>query len=345
MSTPAPTPVDVANLIASKTDTDILLINGPINRHFDHSVIAGCSRRRRRKNILVLLVTSGGAADAAFRIARCFQEMYERFTAFVPGYCKSAGTLLVLGAHELVIGDGGELGPLDVQMNRRDELFERQSGLTATSALTTLNEKAYLAFEHFLLQTKFRGGSSLTTKTATEIATKLAIGLFSPIYQQIDPLHVGEAGRAMLIAQKYGQILHQKGQNFALDQLDELISGYPSHGFVIDRTQAERFFSTVRKPNDVESLLAQLLGERARWPGNNADDGSGFFSDELAASAASTAGTTTAAVGGEGDGNQHEPGSSEPPPSSRGGGTEATAAEHPNVTPISEHRRQEGTHG
>jgi hypothetical protein len=337
MPEPKPAPRDVANVIADGTDTDVLLLNGPMNRPFDNAVITGCRARRRRKNVLVLVVTSGGSPDAAYRIARCLQELYERFTAYVPGYCKSAGTLLVLGAHDVVIGDGGELGPLDVQMNRRDELFERQSGLTATSALTTLNEKAYLAFEHFLLQTKIRGGSSLTTRTATDIATRLTIGLFAPIYQQIDPLHVGEAGRAMLIAQKYGQILHQKGQNFDLAALDDLISGYPSHGFVIDRRQAEQFFTNVREPEPLESLLAQLLGERARWPSASNDDASGFVSDELPATSGAAAGPNT---GDRTDaGPQATAGSEQAAAAGGGGVAPVVSAEHTNVTPFGEHRR------
>ncbi len=63
------------------------------------------------------MVTEGGDADPAYRIARCLQDHYDRFSLFVSGYCKSAGTLVALGAHEL-------------QM------------------------KAYEAFEHFLLETK-----------------------------------------------------------------------------------------------------------------------------------------------------------------------------------------------
>jgi ClpP class serine protease len=41
----------------------------------------------------------------------------------VSGYCKSAGTLIALGANELAFGEHGELGPLDVQIAKRDEVL------------------------------------------------------------------------------------------------------------------------------------------------------------------------------------------------------------------------------
>ena len=123
-----------ADQLAEVRDTDVLFFNGPIERHLDQRVIEYCVRRRRRKTVTLMLVTDGGDPHAAYRIARCLQSKYSRFTAFIPGFCKSAGTIVALGAHELVMSDFGELGPLDVQLARKDELFEKQSGLTATSA-------------------------------------------------------------------------------------------------------------------------------------------------------------------------------------------------------------------
>lgn len=105
------------------------------------------------KSLLLILFTGGGDPDSAFRIARYFQEKYERFTLYVTGYCKSAGTLLALGAHELIMSDHAELGPLDIQMAKKDELIEKQSGLTVMTALSSLDSRSFRAFEQFFLQT------------------------------------------------------------------------------------------------------------------------------------------------------------------------------------------------
>ena len=51
-----------------------------------------------------------------------FQRSYKKFIVLVSGYCKSAGTLVACGAHELVFSDAGEIGPIDIQMEKKDDL-------------------------------------------------------------------------------------------------------------------------------------------------------------------------------------------------------------------------------
>ncbi len=254
-----------ANAIAAEADRDILLLNGPIVRPHDVTVANLCATRRRRRNLLFVLVTKGGDADAAYRIARCLQQTYEHFCFFVSGYCKSAGTLVATGAHELVIADGGELGPLDVQLSKEDELGETRSGLTVLAALSTLHKQAFAAFEYFLLQTKHRGGT-ITTRTAIQVASELTGKLFAPIYNHVDAMHVGEAGRSLGISSKYGELLTTQGQNLKPGALDGLTADYPSHGFVIDHMQARGLFRHVRGPNSNEVTLAAQLGDAALAP-------------------------------------------------------------------------------
>ncbi|MEW5982952.1 MAG: hypothetical protein AB1806_11360, partial [Acidobacteriota bacterium] len=178
----------------------------------------------------------------------------------------SAGTIVALGATEVVFLDVGELGPLDVQMTKPDELVQTQSGLTATSAIGTLNEQSYQAFETFLLRTVRGGSPFISTRTATQIAVQLVSGLFSPIYAHVDPMHIGEAGRALRIAERYGQILGETSQNLKPGALETLTSGYPSHGFVIDQKQADGLFRRVRSANEKEVVLADRLGRVALDP-------------------------------------------------------------------------------
>ena len=216
-----------------------------------------------------MLVTFGGDADAAYRIARCLQDQYEKFVLYVSGICKSAGTLVAVGAHELIISDHGELGPLDVQMSKKDELWEYQSGLTVMDALTALKDNAFNAFEEFFLDIKRKSGDTITLRTATEIATDMTKGIFAPLYAQIDPIHIGEAARAMSIAGHYGKRLLEQSGNIDPNSLNFIMSAYPSHGFVIDRREADNLFGIVREPSPNEIALAQRLGVRARWPGRD----------------------------------------------------------------------------
>ena len=259
-------PLPEATAVAESTDCDILLLNGPVLSPVDHEVMRLCKDRRRRPNLLFLLVTTGGDADAAYRLATTLQHHYERITCYVTGYCKSAGTLVAIGAHSLVMSDSGELGPVDVQLYKEDEIAERRSGLTVLSALKTLHGQAFEAFEHFMLSTKFRSGGSITTRTATEVAANLTGRLMEPIYGHIDAMHVGEAGRSLQIAHKYGELLDSKANNLKQGTLNRLTNDYPVHTFVIDRRQAEELFKNVREPSADEAALAAKLGRSAVFP-------------------------------------------------------------------------------
>ncbi len=258
--------IERADAVAEQLDADVLFYNGNLDRPVCLKLISAVSERNRRPNAILLLVTPGGSPDVAFRMARCLQTQYQQFHLYVSGFCKSAGTLVAIGAHELVFDDHGELGPLDVQMSKKDELWDMQSGLTVTAALSTLQSRAYLAFERFFLQIEGGSGGAIKVKTAADIATQLVTGIYAPLIRQIDPLHVGEAARAVQIADHYGQILLEVGANTNCEGLDHIISGYPSHGFVIDREEARKLFDNVRAPTHEESVLAKSLGEHARAP-------------------------------------------------------------------------------
>jgi len=218
---------------------------------------------------ILILATYGGDPDAGFRIARCLRHHYEKLTIVVPGYCKSAGTLICVSADELVICDKGELGPLDIQINKPDEVMEFSSGLDIMQSLNMLKDLVLQSFQDHMLDIRFKNGVS--TKVATEIAAKLAIGVFSPIYGQIDPLRVGEIQRANQIVWHYAKKLNEYGKILVDPKLSlsKLVYTYPSHGFVIDRKEAQASFRSVRSPSHNEHLATckvPLQGTSSRLP-------------------------------------------------------------------------------
>lgn len=240
--------------VSDTLDADVLVYDGPIDAPCDYWLHDECRERKRRKNVLMMIHTHGGSADVAYAIARCLQRNYQRFIIYLNGCCKSAGTLIAIGANELVVPDAGELGPLDVQLAKPDELGEVSSGLTITNALTTLQPQAFALWEHFFLELKVRSNGQITTKSSSEIAAEIVGHLFAPIYAQIDPQRLGEIDRAVRISVEYGQRLDR---NLKPDALARLVSDYPSHEFVIDREEAAELFQSVRQPTNDELLLAR----------------------------------------------------------------------------------------
>lgn len=198
--------------------------------------------------------TFGGNADAAYIIARHIKRTYKKFILYVFGYCKSAGTLFALGADEIIMSCHGEFGPLDVQIAKADEIGYRSSGLEISQALEFLSEQAYNLFEKQFLEIKTRSSGVITTKTASEIASSITVGLLAPITSQIEPIKIGEMQRAVNIAYHYGIRLNETPT-----RVQRLINDYPSHSFVIDFNEAKEIFGNVREPNEKESLLELIL--------------------------------------------------------------------------------------
>lgn len=246
--------------------TDLYLYNGTIDRGGYDQLCEKLAKRKPKKGnkALLFLVTSGGDPNSGYRIARALGHHYEakNFRVAVPGICKSAGTLICIGAHELAFFDTGELGPLDVQFQKQDEIFQQSSGLDILRGMTYLRNEALETFNDYLLN--INGGSGLSTKVASEIAGSLVMGLFEPMFAQIDPIRLGEMNAALQIAHEYGNRLNEKAQNLKDTALSKLINNYPTHGFVIDRAEARKLFERVVPPSEDVQEISDFVAKV--WP-------------------------------------------------------------------------------
>lgn len=247
---------DSGAVVPPDKSTDIITYAGHVSAE-GYEAICQALETKGSAHALLVLSTPGGDPHAGFRIARALQHAYEKFDALVPRYCKSAGTLIVVGASRLYLDDMSELGPLDIQVKKNDELIGNNSGLDIIQAVNYIQSQAMNAFSQYLIELTKNAG--LSTKVASEIASKLTIGLFEPIAGQIDPMRLAEMQRAMEIAYEYGTRLAQKSGNLRTNGLQDLVSAYPSHGFVIDRKEAKRLFIDVLRPNSMLSNLSKSL--------------------------------------------------------------------------------------
>jgi hypothetical protein len=180
----------------------------------------------------------------------------------VNSVCGSAGTLITLAADKLIISDHAELGPLDVQIRKPDEIGERTSGLTPIQALQFLETESLKFFKSQFLGLRFVRSMSFSTKMAADIAAQLATGLLSELYEQIDPLRLAEYDRLMRIAADYGERI--KTTNVKPHAIEQLLLGYPSHEFSIDATEAKDLFVNVEPPSADLEALGEALGGLAQ---------------------------------------------------------------------------------
>ncbi|WP_308924262.1 hypothetical protein [Janthinobacterium sp. J1-1] len=248
--------IDLAECQAhfADNDTDVVIYSGGIARE-GYDKFCRLLEKPRRKKLLMVLNTYGGDPNAGYRIARAAIHNYgaDNFSILIPAYCKSAGTLICIGATRLVMADQAELGPLDVQLRKQDELFQQSSGLDILRGVTYLQDEALQSFKTYLID--INGGAGLSTKIASEIASGLVIGLYEPLFAQVDPVKLGEMNAALQIARHYGERLDSKSKSLIEHSLNKLIMGYPTHGFVIDRSEARQLFKDVTKPNPHEQWL------------------------------------------------------------------------------------------
>ena len=251
----------IANAYGTKLKADVLIYNGPIERGIDYQIIELTRKRHKRQNLIFILITAGGDAHAGYRIGRCLQDKYQHVTICVPGWCKNAGTLLAIAGSHLSIGDHGELGPIDVQRLKPDEVWQSSSGLTEESAISSLVRAAWKMFESFLAEVKDMSGGQIGFKAAADAISPIVSGAFAPVFSQIDPLKIGENARAINIASDYGHRLNIKGRNLSSAySMEMLVSGYPDHGFVIDIEEAKQLFSSVSSLDNEVNNICSLIG-------------------------------------------------------------------------------------
>jgi hypothetical protein len=250
-----------AKAALAELDCDLLIHAGGISfgqeKHYANMFEA---QTERSAHVILWLTSPGGDPDTAYQIARLLQKRYTKVSVFVNGWCKSSGTLICLGANELIMDDLGQLGPLDIQILNREEFGERLSGLNPIEALKSISAQSLELLKQQFLNVRFGGG--LSTKQALEVATNLTGQLMSPITAQLDIMKYGEFTRSMRIAVEYGQRLSKscRATNLKPDAINLLTTGYPSHGFVIDYDEAkDSLFNDVSEPSENLRIVAKTL--------------------------------------------------------------------------------------
>lgn len=251
---------------------DIILYYGDISRAGYNSVSDILEQmEEHHEKVCLILITSGGDPAAGYRTIRALSNYYKHIDILIPDRCKSAGTLMCIGANQLIFGDRGELGPLDIQLSKPDELFENMSGLNILQAISSLETETLRSFETYLVNIRSRSG--LRTKIAADIAVKLTEAFITPIASKIDPVTIGEHQRAMQIAQDYGNRLNEKTNSLLPNSLNKLIGAYPAHGFVIDRKEAKELFENVVEPDektiDIYNWVRDYLLKRQSYPNDS----------------------------------------------------------------------------
>ena len=71
----------------------------------------------------LILETGGGSGEVAEDIVRSLHEKYEEVAVIVPGWAKSAGTIIAMAGDEILIEPASALGPIDAQLSWQGKVF------------------------------------------------------------------------------------------------------------------------------------------------------------------------------------------------------------------------------
>ncbi|MDR3599722.1 MAG: ATP-dependent Clp protease proteolytic subunit [Desulfosporosinus sp.] len=173
------------------------------------------------KKIDLFLHSYGGAVDTPYKVVTLIREFCDEFAVIVPFVAKSAASMLVLGADEVVMGPISELGPIDPLVKHpvyKDVLVPVQAVWHCLDYLQR----------------------SISNSSDPEVASFMV----TPLLNKLDPWLIGDYEKTIKASQQYAETL--LSHYMLKDNLEQvsivtqaLTEGYLSHGYPIGRREAK----------------------------------------------------------------------------------------------------------
>ena len=173
------------------------------------------------KKIDLVLHSYGGAVDTPYKVVMLIREFCDEFAVIVPFVAKSAASMLVLGANEVVMGPISELGPIDPLVKHpvyKDILVPVQAVWHCLDYLQR----------------------SIINSSDPEVASFMA----TPLLNKLDPWLIGDYEKTIKASRQYAETLlsHymlKDDPELVLPVTQALTEGYFSHGYPIGRREAK----------------------------------------------------------------------------------------------------------
>lgn len=197
----------------------------------------------------LFIYTRGGDVLTPWRLVHLIREYTSRFAVLVPFRAYSAGTLLSLGADEIIMGKMGELGPIDPSVINA---FNPQDPGNPAARVPVNIEDVY----SYLGLAASKGG-------VTDKSDKYQV--FSLLAERIHPLALGNVHRNYLLIRSLAHRLLDLRQNQLSDEnidriVDNLTEKLYAHNHMISRREAscEIGLPVVEADREFERLMWSL---------------------------------------------------------------------------------------
>jgi len=181
--------------------------------------------------ISLVLYTAGGDTAAAWNLVNLIQMFCDDFEVIAPSKCRSAGTLICLGANRIVMTKQATLGPID-------PAIQHPLGPTIPNASGDARVPVSVEAVTGYLDAVARDGDEARAQALVSLA------------QQIHPLVLGQVFRSrQQIRELAKRLLHRQeaDEESVTRIIDFLGSDSGSHDYTINRREADRLGLKVEK--------------------------------------------------------------------------------------------------
>lgn len=208
----------------------------------------------KTRKISLILYTCGGDTLAAWNIINLFREFCDELEVIVPNKCRSAGTLMALGANSIVMSKQATLGPIDPSI-----ISPMSPNIPGTNPAQKLSISVESVKGYFSLLKDAFGAKSENAKSAAYVK----------LTEYIHPLVLGDVYRTQkqiqMLAEKLLKMSYTNNKKVR-DIISFLCSDSGSHDYTINRTEARNLGLNVKTPsqdtyNGMKQWYSDIVGE------------------------------------------------------------------------------------
>lgn len=196
----------------------------------------------------LFLFTKGGDVHTAVRLVQLIYEFTDKFSVLIPFKAYSAGTLISLGASEIVMTKIAELSPIDPNVT---SVFNPQDPGNPSARLPVNVEDVYSYFE--------------LTKNLGISSEPAMVQIFTNLLEDVHPLAVGSLYRSHSLIRSAAKKLlfthiDSSQKERVLSIVDSLTKKLFSHSYMISRKEALESISlpVTYCSEELEELIYQL---------------------------------------------------------------------------------------
>lgn len=210
----------------------------------------------KQQELDLVLFTRGGDVESPWRIVSLIREYCEKFSVLLPYRAHSAGTLLCLGADEIVMTPLSELGPIDP--SRSHPLLPKRDGAPEAEPISVQDMRHAMQF--------IRDATASTDGKAQPYTPEAMAQIFTALFEKIHPLAIGAIEQSYALSKLIGTRALETHMDAVKDAeaikalVDQLCDGYKSHMYPINRKEAKAIgLNVVDATPTEEACLLDML--------------------------------------------------------------------------------------